>query len=444
MMKHTISIVLLVFLFCLTAMGQKPISLSEAIEIALANNYQIQIAERNIAIAETNNTLLATGRYPRVDFNLRSNNSYTRTNNPAGFIPLVNNISGGLTPSVDAQWIVFDGFKFRIRKNQLEQNENFSRSQTGIAVENTIRSVMLAYYQAIVQKEQLGVLESVLELDRERIKNDKIRAEYGQGGRFAEVQSTDALLNDSTTYLIQTNTYENALRNLKFAMGVDEPGLPYAPSEALEDSFDSYALADLKEKMLADNNSLKQLYINSELAKLNVDLQASDRYPTISLNSGISFTESVFWQSGTNPFTQEAFGSDFSNNLNFYVNGALTYPIYDAGARKRNKRTAEIEADIARLNIEDLKRSLESQLEIALADYENRLEILKLTERLIDNAQENLGIAEERFKGAQISSFDYRTIQLAYLNANQARLNALLNVKNAEIELIRLTGGLVR
>ena len=99
---------------------------------------------------------------------------------------------------------------------------------------------------------------------------------------------------------------------------------------------------------------------------------------------------------------------------------------------------------IAQLNIEDQKRNLFSQLENTFATYNNQKRLLQLTDNLLENANQNLGIANERFKGGLINSFDYRSIQLSYINASQSRLNALLNLKNTEVELIRLIGGLVR
>jgi len=91
-----------------------------------------------------------------------------------------------------------------------------------------------------------------------------------------------------------------------------------------------------------------------------------------------------------------------------------------------------------------LKRTLSNQLQNALANYNNQLRLVNLTANLINNAKENLTIGEERFKGGLITSFDYRNIQLSFVNASQARLNAIFNLKNTEVELMRLTGDLIK
>jgi outer membrane protein len=426
--------------------AQTPITLSEAIEIGLENNYQIKIAEKQLAISQNNNTLKAAGRYPTVDFNLSSNNAFTRTNNPASFLPKVTNINSGLTPSLDVRWTVFDGFTFKINKNRFNELELQSEGQIQLAVEGTIQAIMQAYYQSVIQQEQLKVLEEVIDLSRSRVEYQKVRQEFAQAGSFDILQSEDAYLNDSTTLVIQKNTYQTSLLNLKLAMGIDDMNITYEPDEALNLPAENYIFEDLENKMLAENQNIRQLFIAQKLSQLNTKIsEANRRYPTISLGTGISGTGSVFWQSGNNPFNNnEPFGGDLSGNLNYYLNVTGTYNIFDAGGRKRAVQNDKVEEDIAQLNIDDLKRNLSSQLKITLENYNNQLQLVKLTERLIVSSEKNLKIADERFKGSLITSFDYRSVQLNYINASQSRLNAIYNLKNTEIGLVRLIGGLVR
>ena len=127
-----------------------------------------------------------------------------------------------------------------------------------------------------------------------------------------------------------------------------------------------------------------------------------------------------------------------------FINFAATYPIFDAGVRRKRIENAKTEELIAQHSISDLKRSLNNQLANTLATYNTQKRLVEVTTALAANARRNLEIAEERFRGGLINSFDYRTIQVSYINASQQRLTALFNLKNTETELIRLIGGLVR
>ena len=75
--------------------------------------------------------------------------------------------------------------------------------------------------------------------------------------------------------------------------------------------------------------------------------------------------------------------------------------------------------------------------------YIARVSILKLTNESLDAAELNLKIATEKYKGGSISFFEFRDIQLSYLNTAVTQLNAVYNGVNAHTGLSRLTGGII-
>jgi len=168
-----------------------------------------------------------------------------------------------------------------------------------------------------------------------------------------------------------------------------------------------------------------------------VNLQAGATY-----NVGISFGEQTISfgeNSTTNPIPEVA-----AKTLQGFVNLSASYPLFDGGARQIRLDNAKREELVAQLNISDLKRSLNNQLANTFATYNTQKRLVEVTSQLVNNARRNLEIAEERFRGGLINSFDYRSIQVSYINASQQRLNAVFNLKQTETELIRLIGGLVR
>ena len=312
-------------------------------------------------------------------------------------------------------------------------------------MENTIRSIILAYYAALVQEEQLGVLEEVLELSRDRITYQEVRQEFGQAVKFDLLQTQDAYLEDSTNYLIQKTSFENALRDLNLAMGVDDLGRRYSLADPLTYETSNYQLQDLRTKMFANNRNLQNLFINREVASLNTRMAEAALSPTVSVRGSALYNANLSSGSGTLR-SGESLELDavIARNLNVGVNFTATYNLFNGGVTRRNIDKAKRNEIITQLNVDETKRQLSAQLENTLATFNNQRALMRLSEERIENAQQNLEIAEERFRGGLINSFDYRTIQLAYINASQARLSALFNLKNTETELIRLIGGLVR
>ncbi len=442
-MKYIILLINIFFLLGLQA--QESLSLADAIQKGLENNFQIKIAEQNIKIAQNNNTWYATGRYPIVDASLSNNNSFINQNNPASFLSELSSVGTGLTPAVNANWVIYNGNQFKINKQQLEQLELQGEVNAEIAIETTTRSIILAYYQALIQQERIGTLEELLDLSRDRIAREEVRQEFGQAGRFDVLQTQDAYLNDSTTYLIQIQNLENAFYNLNLAMGEDVLATRYQLSDAIVYDAPDYKLEELKKTLLEDNRNLQNLFVSRELGRIGTRLAEASRSPIVSLGAGASYDFRLSQGSGTTQQGMEiALDAVQAKTLNGFINIGASYRLYDGGARKRSIENAQMQEIITQLNIEDLKRNLAAQLEIALGNYNNQKRLLDISSTLVQNAQENLDIANERFKGAQISSFDYRAIQLAYLNAQQSRLDAFFNLKTIETDIIQLIGGLVK
>ncbi|MEL6864401.1 MAG: TolC family protein [Bacteroidota bacterium] len=422
-----------------------PLSLSQAIQAGLRNNFQMQVADQDIKIAQNNNHWGATSRYPTVDFNLNAPNSYSVQNQAFSFVTgNFNSFNTGITASVDLSWTLFDGYQARINKQRLEELERQSQGAAAIVVENTIRNIILAYYQVLIDGEQLEVLQEVLDLSRDRVEYQKIRKEYGQGGTFDILQSQDAYLNDSTNILIQENTYATSMRNLNLAIGEKDFNKVYDLTDSLEYRSNAYDFNTLQRKMLSNNKQLQNLQIVRSLSRIERNFQESLRKPRLSIGSGISQNFNAINSNAVNFQDGEEFGWASGNASTAYLNFTATYNLYDAGNRKRNIESARMEEIVNELEIEDLRRNLGTELKNTLEVYNNQRQLLRLTEDLIENARQNLNIADERFRAGQINSFDYRTIQLAYINASQSRLNAIFNLKNTDTELTRLTGGLVR
>lgn len=446
-MKYFLELLIWTFtlFFAHPLFGQEPLSLSQAIQTGLTNNYGIQIAGQEVEMAQNINDWAVAGAFPTVSLTLNSNNSYTNLNNPASFLIESSSVSGSVIPAIEASWVLFDGYRVRFTKQRLEELERFSQGNLQIQVENSIQSTIDAYYAALVQKEGLDVMTEVLKLSRDRLAYQEIRREFGQAGTFDVLQTQDAYLNDSISFKNQQIAYENALRNLNLAMGVDDLDTRYTLTDQLEFEAAEYQLDDLKTKMTTGNKNLQNLLINRQLARINTSIQESAKYPSVSLRTGLTYNVNI--SAGTQTFLTgdpRDIPQVAAKTFNGFLNLTATYNLFDGGVRRKNIENAKKEELIAQLDIEAVKRDLNAQLENTLATYNNDKQLVTLTSQLVENARRNLEIAEERFQGGLINSFDYRIIQLGYINATQSRLTAIFNLKSTETELIRLIGGLVR
>ncbi len=90
-----------------------------------------------------------------------------------------------------------------------------------------------------------------------------------------------------------------------------------------------------------------------------------------------------------------------------------------------------------------MKHSLTNQLMNIYDFHEVRLALLEVAEESLEAAELNMQIAGEKFRTGAINSFNYRDIQLIYLNSAIRRLNAVYDVIDSRTNLTRLIGGFI-
>jgi outer membrane protein len=386
---------------------ENTLSISDALEKALANNYGIIISKSEIDIASINNTWGTAGRYPTVGFSVTSANSQELLNKTTSNI-----ISGG----IGINWTIFNGFSVNITKDKLEKLEGLSKGRSAIVIEGTIQDIIMSYYNILLQKERLKVLSTVMQLSKDRYYYEQTRYEIGGSGTYNVLLAKNIYLDDKASYLNQ----EVIVRLWAFT------------DEFNSDTTD-YVLGDLLDKMMANNQTLQNQYVNLLLQQDESKLQRSALYPRLSLAAGVD--NSYAW---INP---DALPETYTEALTPYGNVSLSYDIFSAGNRKRAINVAKINEQITQVETDEMKHSLTNQLYNEYDIYNVRKTLLNVANESKDAAELNLQIADEKFKSGAINSFNYRDIQLNYLNSALNQLQSIYNLIYANTTLTRLTGG---
>lgn len=431
--------------FCFTANAQEKLSLSEAIQTGLANNFDIQIQEQNLEIAENNNTWGAAGRYPTIIFSVSQGNNFRDVTNPASFLQGLT-ISNDIGPSVNVNWILFSGFRVSINRGRLQKLQELSMGNAQVVVENAIQAIIMTYYSVILENERLSVLKDVFGLSKDRYEYVKLKGELGSAVTFDILQEQNAYLTDSSNYVTQEVNYRNARRSLNLLMGVDID-TEYTLGNDLNVETQDYVLEDLYNKMITRNSNLQNQFLNLQILKAEARLTKTELYPQLSLNLNGSYN----WARQDLSKADFAFSNPENprptltqtRTANYAAGFTLSYLLFDGGRVKRAIENAYTEERIGQLQIDQLKLSLKNDLITSYDLYNVRKKLLNISQQNIESAELNLQLAEERFKNGTISSFDYRDIQINYLNTALNNLQAKYNLIDSETELLRLTGGII-
>lgn len=426
MIRYSLLMAIL-FITC-SGFGQQTLSLTDAIRIALDNNYDLQLTRQDEQIATIRNNWGTAGRYPYVNLSLESRNSINE-NQAEDYVQ--NQYLG--TASVS--WTLFDGFAVRINKQKLEELEELSRQNTGIMIEGTIQSVVLAYYAVLLEKEKLEVYRDVMGLSEDLYNRAVAKKDFGAAVTYDVLQAQNAFLADKSAFLAQEVAHKNALRDLNYLMAVtNNPDYQFT-SEFSAIPVD-YSLAELSEQMTANNKSLKNQYINQNLLKNAVALAKSDFYPSLAFAGGITGS-----RLGTDYETR---GVSWGNSANLYGNLTLSFNLFSGGNRKRAKQIAEIEQGMGDVKLEQMKHELDNQLANIFEYYLVRKELLNVAAENLAAAGLNLQISREKFESGAINSFNFRDVQNLYLSAALRELEAIYNFIDTHTSLLRMTGSIIQ
>ncbi|MCK5168920.1 MAG: TolC family protein, partial [Bacteroidales bacterium] len=426
-MKTIISILFLMASISLFSQETNRLSVEDAVNKALENNYGIVTVKKSHEINELNNSWGNTGALPTVSFtgmgseswNYNDNDDYKSTN---------------LSGSVDLNWVLFRGFGARITKQSLEELEKMSEGNLAITVENTIIDVILAYYNILLTEKSMDIAEKNMNLSEDRYEQEKQKKQLGTSVTYDLLQAQNSYLEDKSNYLSAKSSYNNAKRQLNNLMA-EALDNEYSYTSSFDIAAKDFVQTDLEAKMLGNNNTLKNQYINLEMAKLDIKSAKSAYYPTIAAGASGSYSNNEMDYETMNNMDNSSSG--FNTGLNLSV----SYSIYEGETRRRALQAAKIEKEISEIETVDMEQQLKNQLAQEFEFYQVRQELLILAEENLKAAELNLELSKQKYENGSINSFNYRDIQQMYSNVALNYQNAMYNLIQSYHTLLRLTGG---
>nr|WP_315222921.1 TolC family protein [uncultured Flavobacterium sp.] len=425
---------LVLFLFCIAeSNAQEVLTIESAIKIALENNFEIRIAKNTSKISETNVTLGNAGMLPTatasvVDNNSIQNSSQTRQDGTS--TSLNNAKNNSLTYGVSLGWTIFDGMKMFARLDQLKELEKLGDTELKRTILSKISQVNSAYYDLVQQQQQLAALDTTIVISTQRLDLAKNRFSIGKASKLEVLNAQVDLNSDQVALLRQKEAYANAKILLNQYLARDSK-VDFKVMDVVTVD-EKLILADLLTLAQKQNPVLEAQIINKRIAELQLKQVKADRYPTVQLTSGYNFSES---QSSLG-FTSQA----SSKGLNYGFNASLN--IFDGFNQHRNEKIAKLDIENTQIAIEQQNNILNTQVSTAFQTYLTNLELIGLEEDNEEIAKQNLSITLDKFKIGTITTIEFRTAQLNYVNAKVRYSNAQYQAKLSEIALKELAGNI--
>ena len=426
-------IILILIGFAIKTNAQELLKLEDAVKIALENNYEIKLAKNDLKIDETNNYIGNAGMLPSINANITDNNTVldTKQTQGDGTERELNNAKNmNLSYGVSLDWTVFDGLRMFARKEQLNILQKQGEAELKLAILTKIGDVYLSYFDLVQQQQQLKALDTAIVISNERVRTAENRYSIGKASKLEVLNAQVDLNADKSLQLKQQELFKNAKIALNQILARDVQTDFIVTEETTIDK--NLNFQELKDSSSSQNPQLQAQLLAKNSAEQQLKQVKAGRYPTLRITSGYNFTRSE----ASLGFITQSSGQGF--NYGF----AATVPIFNGSQQNRNEKIAKIQVENATLILEQQKLNLETQLNTSYQSYLTNIELIKVEEKNLEIAEQNLDITLSKFKIGTITPIEFRTAQQNFIDAKVRYSNALYLTKIHEISLKELAGNL--
>lgn len=425
--------ILLLSIFSFVLSAQEKLTLQDAITIAMQNNYDIKISQNEVKIAKNNANIGNAGMLPNLTGSYSNGGSVQNTRQTPATGPdrvITGAKSTNNDLGADLNWTIFDGFTMFANYDRLKELQKQGELNSRLAILTTIADVISAYYDVVRQQKLVVAADSAIDISVFRAKIAKTKLQLGRGSKLDVLTAQVDYNTDTSNYLQQKNNLQVAkvrlnqlmVRNVNLTFSVD--------NEINIDQALVYSqLAELADKQ---NPNVQNAFINQRVASLNLKSIKGARYPIVSLNSGYSRTNSTSPTGFNQKFAANGFTYGVTASLNIF-NGFL---------QRQNERNAKIDIENSSLNLDKTKLDVSTQLLTAYQNYSTYLDLVKLEQRNLDIAKENLDITLAKYRLGSIAPLELREAQRNSIDAQNRFIEMQYQAKLAEITLKEISGNI--
>ncbi|MGO4708344.1 CusA/CzcA family heavy metal efflux RND transporter [Chryseobacterium sp. 2TAF14] len=413
-MKPLTTVIILGFLLfgqTLTAQTTKALSVEEATEIALNNNYSIKSKNLDVKVSES---LKPTGNeLPKLSFNAQ--------------------LGQYNSPKFDQSFSISQSIPFptlfKARKELIAQEIKGKQINKEITVNELAKQVRTYFYQIEYLHYNQNKLLKLDSLYQDFIRIATVRFNAGDIKKI-EISTAETQKGEINLLLNQNKIYlNNAYKNLKTLLNTDED-IQISFNENYEPLKVEYVLDSTA---IANHPTVKAFYQEMEIAEKNKNVERSQGLPEFTLGYTNQSIIGFHTMNGQEKYYNA--GNRFS-----VANIGIAIPL-TFGATKARIQSLEYQKQMAESNAKQQQKQLTAQLENALNQYQQDIQQYQYyVNQALPNAEKIVKAGQLGYKTGEISYVEYlfalqtaTNIQLKYLesvqqvNQSVITINSLIN-----------------
>jgi outer membrane protein len=423
---------LMLLAFGATLYAQSKLTLEDAIDTALKNNFDIRISRNAFQVDEANNTAGNAGMLPTVSLYGSTNLNHDNTRIVTPTSGTINSSGTSISSSayLILDWTLYDGGEMFVTRQKLREAASMGDIRFRETVQAKMYEVITTYYDLIRLQQQLRSVHQTIRYNQERVT-------IAQTGFNSGAMSKSDLLQAKTDLneVLETSiSQEFAIRQAKRALNTLLARNPEVALEVGDSIPDQYQpnREDLYKKLNTNNASLLALQKQLEINKLTLKETMSNYLPTIDLSANYLLSTSNYFNST---------GTD-RTSLGPNIGGSINVPLYQGGESNRKKKVAELNVASSQADLERLQLEMNLALQNALNDFDNQKSLLKIEEENNLMTKEYLEISIQRLRLGETNSLEVHLAQEKFMSSSTRLINYRFNLKLAETKLRQLVAAL--
>jgi len=312
----------------------------------------------------------------------------------------------------------------------------FYRISQQLTEEQVLEQVATNYYQVLVQRQQIGVLDSTIR-NTERVQRI-MEGQYKNGlAKKIDVDRISVSISNLQSQRLQLLNGVALLENqLKFYMGMPI-NTPIVIPDAEIRSIQPQAVAMIETINVDDRTEVRLLRQQEDLLNYQKESIRAEYYPSLSLASNFSH-QGV--GNSVPLFKGQEKGVNWFNVASVSLN--LRIPIFNGGATKSRIRQTEISIKKLNEDIANTTLGLNLAYENAKTQINNSVVTLNAQRKNVQLAQEVYNNTQNNYNNGLATLTDLLNAETSLTEANNNYSSALLNYRVAEIQLIKSQGQL--
>jgi outer membrane protein len=408
------------------AAAQDRKTLADCIAIALANQPNLKAAGATLEAGHARTWQAISGALPQVTANYSANRRNTsataRTGAPIGGAASArSNTFNFYSTGVSLSQILFDFGQSLdgIRAAQATERSLGADEQT--ARETVLFDVKQAYFNLLTANRLLAVADENVRQNQAHLELAQGRFDVGMATRFDITQAQVQLANAELGQITARNNIAIARERLRNALGLDRPL-----------DFEIVDTLDVHDLQVDDAKALDLAYEHRpELASRRLQEEAlSEQIDALKKNYLPNLTgDASYIYSGQDYPLQSSWNIGATVNLSVFNGGLTTAQIGEARANLSSLKYQE----------QSVRLQIALQVRQAVLNLGQSLESIRVSEKGVQQARENLDIAEGRYRTGVGNIIELTDAQASLTTAEGNNVQALSNYKTALAALEQAT-----